>query len=225
MILYTYWISKCFKHTVLALIKRLPLIFLAFLLPSSPIMQPAIPSACLLTLYYVVICQLELSCLLSLKSSPAYCLLKQVEKWNEQRENGTFPGPLWIYCLRPAPGLVNTLASRTVPFWISAFRIVNAFVLALQPVSTKLLVMLSLCRSNNWLQWPHMLPCAVWTSFYSRINLWIGTCILSCLRLYRTVLRLLCLQYAGIVVMAGNQGRTMITYCLWMWVYGVPFPG
>ena len=80
--------------------------------------------------------------------------------------------------LRPAP--LAGWASRTVPFWISAFRIVNAFVLALQPVSTKLLVMLSLCRSNNWLQWPHMLPCVVWTSFYSRINVWIGTCIVSC---------------------------------------------
>jgi len=30
------------------------------------------------------------------------CPGEWVEKWNEQRENGTFPGPLWIYCLRPA---------------------------------------------------------------------------------------------------------------------------
>lgn len=78
--------------------------------------------------------------------------------------------------------------------------------LALQPVATKLLVMPSLCCSNNWVQWPHMLPCVVWTSFYSRINVWIGTCIVSCLLLYLPVPRLLCLQYAGIVVNGWESG-------------------
>lgn len=33
--------------------------------------------------------------------------------------------------------------------------------LALQPVTAKLLVMLSFCSSNNWLQLPHMQPCFV----------------------------------------------------------------
>ena len=205
MILYTYWISECFKHTVLSLIKRLPLIFLVFLLPSSPIMQPIISScACLLTLLRCH--NAILRCHLSIRTVmfAFFEIITQLTVcWNRLR-NGTSRGrtgpfqDLFESTAWDLPGLVNTLASRTVPFWISAFRIVNAFVLSLQPVSTKLLVMLSLCRSNNWLQWPHMLPCAVWTSFYSRINLWIGSCILSCLRLYRTVLRLLCLQYAGI---------------------------
>lgn len=55
------------------------------------------------------------------------CPGEWVEKWNEQRDNGTFPGPLWIYCPRPPLGPVNKLASPTVPFCIPTFRIVNAF--------------------------------------------------------------------------------------------------
>lgn len=103
----------------------------------------------------------------------------QVEKWNEQREHGTFPGPLWMYRPRPPVGPVNKLARQSYCSILhSYFQNRKCLLsLALQPVTTKLLVMPLVCSSNNLATVaPHAALFCVWTvdlilfTFCKRLN-------------------------------------------------------